>query len=184
MQEAAARAKQVHLQSLRDKVYGKGGTKENPTVGGGTTKAEVGTATKASDEVPKNDGDTAEAAAAATAPAALGKEESRGSIASSISVSPPPPRIASGADLQSPTTGSWKGPSPASPDGGGATLRMVQSPTSTSWHPTDVDAPVITHRGSVLTSASAEEIEAVEQAEMIPEEPEEEAEAEAESGKR
>lgn len=179
-EEAAAKAKQVHLQSLRDKVYGKGGTKENPTKV--TDKGgEDPPATKAADEDVSpdnkntNEKSLAEAAAdALIAPEAAGpgkeEEATAASSSASVSASASASSLSSKvAGLQSPTTGTW-----ADGAGGPSALdRMLQSPTSTSWRPTDVDPPVTSYRGSMVSSASADQIEAIEKAEMIREEPEE-----------
>ncbi|KXX82817.1 hypothetical protein MMYC01_200537 [Madurella mycetomatis] len=125
-EEAAQKAKQVHLQSLRDKVHGKG------------SPAARSTATP---------------------------------TAATSSPTPPAPATAAEAvaGLQSPTSSGWKGPGA---DTSSATT--LQSPRSTGWKPTDVDAPVTELHGSVIEPASAEEIAAVERAEMISEEDEEE----------
>ncbi|KAK3950926.1 hypothetical protein QBC32DRAFT_371572 [Pseudoneurospora amorphoporcata] len=68
--------------------------------------------------------------------------------------------------LQSPTSGGWK-------DDSGASL-TVQSPTSTTWQPTDVDAPITSLQGALIASASEEEIKQIERAQTIKEVPDEE----------
>ncbi|KAL8370749.1 hypothetical protein RB595_000888 [Gaeumannomyces hyphopodioides] len=157
-EEAAAKAKQIRLQGLRDKVYGKGNS--GPA-----------------DSKPKE----AEAAGKAGAE----KEAAEVKKPTAISLASAAPKTAGAAakvdaGLQSPTSGAWKGGSSAT--GGPASsedlLRTLQSPTSTAWKPTDVDPPVTSHRGSLVSPASPEEIEAVEKELAIKEEPEEEEEEE------
>ncbi|KAK3355120.1 hypothetical protein B0H65DRAFT_414338 [Neurospora tetraspora] len=75
---------------------------------------------------------------------------------------------AAGFGLQSPTSGGWKDDSGAS--------RTVQSPTSTTWQPTDVDAPITSLQGALIASASEEEIKEIERAQTIKEVPDEEVE--------
>ncbi|KAA8564519.1 hypothetical protein EYC84_011443 [Monilinia fructicola] len=48
-------------------------------------------------------------------------------------------------------------------------LESVQSPTSTAWRPRDIDS-ILMHRGSSVSSGSAEEIKQIENEETIPEE--------------
>jgi hypothetical protein len=50
----------------------------------------------------------------------------------------------------------------------------LQSPNSTAWKPTDFNPPILEHRGSSISVASAEEIKQVEEACAIPEEDEDE----------
>lgn len=166
-EEAAAKAKQVHLQSLRDKVYGKGGSKdakpsEEPEKKEEEKEADKSVPPAASDE------------AAAVTAADLGKPESH------VSTTSVPSTIVSvestAAGLQSPTTGAWKGVA----GGEDNPLQTLQSPTSATWKPSDVDAPITTFSGALVESASAEEIECVEKEETILEEPEKEEEAEEE----
>lgn len=52
----------------------------------------------------------------------------------------------------------------------------LQSPNSTSWKPTDINPPILVHRGSSVSSASAECIKQIEDEATIPEEDEEDAE--------
>ncbi|KAJ9157902.1 Neurofilament protein H, form H2 [Pleurostoma richardsiae] len=174
-EEAAAKAKQVRLQSLRDKVYGKGGSKEDDKAGPGEGEA----AAKDEEEAKKTE-QAAEEQLAAPAGGQDAESEStsgpsfdrrRASWAS----------VSSGhraAGLQSPTTGAWGGSA-----ADGDLLRALQSPTSTSWRPVDVDAPVTSYRGAAVAMASQEEIESVEKAEAILEEPDEE-EREAEEDEK
>ena len=80
--------------------------------------------------------------------------------------------------LQSPTSSAWRrAPEmdgrPAISRGSEEKLESLQSPNSTAWRPTHTDLPVLTHRGSSVSQASAEEIKQVEQDETIPEEDEE-----------
>lgn len=51
-------------------------------------------------------------------------------------------------------------------------LESLQSPNSTAWKPTDINAPVRSHRGSDVSLASAEEIRQIEEECAIPEEDE------------
>lgn len=170
-EEAAAKAKQVHLQALRDKVYGKGGSKDSKPADEAEKKEEA----KEDDKpAPAGPSDETTAAAAAVPVADLGKVESP------VSTTSVPSTIVSvestAAGLQSPTTGAWKGPAA----GDDNPLQTLQSPTSATWKPSDVDAPITTFSGALVESASAEEIECVEKEETILEEPEKEEEAEEE----
>src|ERR1700712_4826168 len=62
-------------------------------------------------------------------------------------------------------------------------LESLQSPTSTAWKPTDINQPVLTHRGSNISEASAEYIKQVEDECTIPEEDEDDEEEEKEAVK-
>ncbi|KAK3383222.1 hypothetical protein B0T24DRAFT_40794 [Lasiosphaeria ovina] len=174
-EEAAQKAKQVHLQSLRDKVYGKGGSPtdaESSSPSPAPAAAAAATAKQEDKKKPAADAEEEEeeedessdeeedsdsesdseeepkAAAAGTKPAATLRK---------------PTTAPTAAGLQSPTSSGWKDNS----------AFRLQSPTSTTWQPTDVDGPVTTYLGSVVSQASDEEIAAVERAETIPEEDEE-----------
>ncbi|KAB5536558.1 hypothetical protein GE09DRAFT_1249152 [Coniochaeta sp. 2T2.1] len=161
-EEAAAKAKAVHLQSLRDKVYGKEARSDEKD-----TKAEEKveeTAAPSTDKPLAADDNT-------NPPEAPQQQEEP--TPSSPTPTPLTPRKTSDASsirvagMQSPTTGAWKdGPSTDN------VLRTLQSPTTTSWKPTDVDAPITCYRGSLVASASEEEIAAIERAETIEEEEE------------
>jgi len=76
--------------------------------------------------------------------------------------------------LQSPTSTAWKrepethGSSTPPPHSIEA-LESLQSPTSTTWKPVDTDLPILSHRGSNVSQASAEEIKRIEEEEAIPE---------------
>jgi hypothetical protein len=77
--------------------------------------------------------------------------------------------------LQSPTSSAWRSaPSKSihTPKGSLSKLESMQSPTSTAWKPSDIDAPVLMHRGSSISMASDEEIKQVEEDEKIVEEDE------------
>lgn len=77
--------------------------------------------------------------------------------------------------LQSPTSTAWKrSPESISPPIYAA--GSLQSPNSTTWKPTDTDPPILTHRGSSVSEASAECIKQIEEDEAIPEEDEEDSE--------
>lgn len=101
-------------------------------------------------------------------------------IPAPISVLHPPPEkhtIEGATILQSPTSSAWR--RAPGRDGKRGISRgteekpdSLQSPNSTAWRPTDTDLPVLTHRGSSVSQASAEEIKQVEQDETIPEEDE------------
>ncbi|KAI1356471.1 hypothetical protein F5Y01DRAFT_267451 [Xylaria sp. FL0043] len=67
------------------------------------------------------------------------------------------------AGLQSPTTGKWR--SGISSTGG----PQPQSPTTGTWKAGSIAGVITEHRGSVVVSASEEEIAAIEKAEAIPE---------------
>ena len=165
-EEAAAKAKQVRLQSLRDKVYGKDGSKDSKPADESEKKKETG------DDKPAPAESSDETAAATSTE--LGKQESHVSTASVPSTIVSVESTAAG--LQSPTTGAWKGGAGGDDD----ILQTLQSPTSATWKPSDVDAPVTSFSGALVASASAEEIKSVEKEEAIPEEPEKEEEAEEE----
>ncbi|EJT81493.1 hypothetical protein GGTG_01471 [Gaeumannomyces tritici R3-111a-1] len=164
-EEAAAKAKQIRLQSLRDKVYGKGNS-----------------GPPAADDSKSKEGEGAGKAGGTEKEAAAAEPKKPAAISLASAAPKPAVKAADGAGLQSPTTGAWKGGSPAAAGGGPASsqdlLRTLQSPTSTAWKPTDVDPPVTSHRGSLVSPASPEEIEAVEKELAIKEEPEEEEEEE------
>ena len=149
-EEAAAKAKQVHLQNLRDKVHGKGSSAASTTTTTTTTSSPPpATETKETKQTPTS---------TSTAPTIVTKSKE-------TEAKQPPPSPAS-AGLQSPTSSGWKSAGAAI----SSKTTLLQSPTTTSWKPTDVDAPVTKLHGSVVASASAEEIAAVERAETIKEE--------------
>ena len=86
---------------------------------------------------------------------------------------PPPLSLPkAGAGLQSPTSGAWKDDPVLLP-------RTLQSPNTTSWKPTDVDDPITSYQGSAISNPSKDEIEAIEKAEAIREEPDKEDAADA-----
>ena len=82
--------------------------------------------------------------------------------------------------LQSPTSTAWKltpeSSHTHSVDKEKLQRASFQSPTSTAWKPTDTDPPILMHRGSSVSSASAEFIKQIEEDEAIPEEDEEDSE--------
>jgi len=91
---------------------------------------------------------------------------------------PPPTKPADVTTiLQSPTSTAWRRQAVLQdtivPHHNTTKLESLQSPSTTAWKPTDVDLPVMTHRGSSVSLASAEEIRQIEQEEAIPEEDEE-----------
>lgn len=91
--------------------------------------------------------------------------------------------IASVESVQSPTSTAWRGAKDekvTTPQKPMAKLESIQSPTSTAWKPTDINTPILTHRGSTVSEASAEEIKKVEDEQTIPEEDEDEDEDEEE----
>jgi hypothetical protein len=184
-EEAAAKAKDMRLQSLREKVYGKGGKPseegkvegKNDTVTEPKGEEKKDTATEPKTEETevtseakeeKEQGDTL---VQNPAPIPIPSTPTKKSITSEPTDNLPQGPVG----MQSPTTGAWK--HGASTDD---FLRTLQSPTSTSWKPTDVDEPITCYRGSVVQTVSEAEIKAIEKAEMIEEEPEAEEEAEAE----
>jgi hypothetical protein len=89
--------------------------------------------------------------------------------------------------LQSPNSTAWrKGPNvipsiepPASPPPS-MEKYSLQSPNSTAWKPTEFNPPILEHRGSSISVASAEEIKQIEEACAIPEEDEDEEDTSAE----
>ncbi|KAH6723317.1 hypothetical protein DL95DRAFT_383423 [Leptodontidium sp. 2 PMI_412] len=86
--------------------------------------------------------------------------------------------VESTASLQSPTSTAWKasGDKKHTPRNSIDKVESIQSPNSTAWRPTDVNPPILTHRGSTVSDASAEEIKKIEEEESIPEEDEDEEE--------
>jgi len=85
--------------------------------------------------------------------------------------------------LQSPTSTAWKGTADKkhTPQNSIDRVESIQSPTSTAWKPTDVNPPILTHRGSSVSEASAEEIKKIEEEEKISEEDEEDEEDDSSS---
>jgi hypothetical protein len=77
--------------------------------------------------------------------------------------------------MQEPSTGTWsRAPAPIStPRHSIERLESLQSPNSTAWKPTDVDPPVLHHRGSSIEIADKEEIRQIEEECAIKEEDEE-----------
>jgi hypothetical protein len=187
-EEAAQKAKQVHLQALRDKVYGKGGgetgkdaEKKNEESGKDDAKADKPSEAAPQIKIEDRDAEVAKDAENATLPLAgagiSGVTPSKSTISLvSDDSSPPPPNKAtsSTAGLQSPTTGTWKGgqtPTMSTEE----VLRTLQSPTSGTWHsPTDGEPSIRSLHGSIVASASQEEIAALEKSQAIQEEPDEE----------
>ncbi|KAL0939294.1 neurofilament protein H, form H2 [Colletotrichum truncatum] len=164
--EAAAKAKQLRLQSLRDKVHGKKNEKaeEEKKVDDNKTEDTVAAAASTSAETSETQ-KKGEPSAQETA-----RKSSVASTHSGSSTSKP-------AGLQSPTTGSW-GASTTNPL---ALRETLQSPTTARWKPSDVEKPVTSHMGAQVASASQEEIAAIEKAEAIKEEPEKEESSEESS---
>ncbi|KAK6226777.1 neurofilament protein H [Colletotrichum tabaci] len=156
--EAAKKAKELRLQSLREKVYGKKDEKSAEDKKPETDASSVATA-----------GSEKKVEVAADASKTL-ESPRKSSVASANSASSI--QSAKPAGLQSPTTGSWGAvATTTNPD----TLReTLQSPTTARWKPSDVDKPVTVHMGAAVASASQEEIAAVENAETIKEEPDKE----------
>jgi hypothetical protein len=78
--------------------------------------------------------------------------------------------------MQSPTSTTWRrtpGSESKTPQHSIDKLESLQSPNSTAWKPTDTEPPVLTHRGSSVSGASAEEIKQVEEECAIKEEDDE-----------
>ncbi|KAL1864948.1 hypothetical protein VTK73DRAFT_5594 [Phialemonium thermophilum] len=164
-EEAAAKAKQVRLQSLRNKVYGEGGSRGKQPSKGDT---EEKSARERQSDLASGEAKVERSSASVIeepdipAPSTSSSTPSASQHDATISI----------GGLQSPRTGTWK------TEGGAkdaeALLPTVQSPTSTRWRPTDIKPPVLSYHGSLVSSAPAEEIEAIERAQAIREEPEEE----------
>ncbi|KAK1977007.1 hypothetical protein LZ30DRAFT_602253 [Colletotrichum cereale] len=156
--EAAKKAKELRLQSLRDKVYGKTDVKAAEG-----KKPETEASSVATTEVDKK----AEAVTDASKEPETPRKPSVATTSSGFSAQSVKP-----VGLQSPTTGSWGA---AATDFNTETLReTLQSPTTARWKPSDVGKPVTMHMGAAVASASQEEIAAVEKAEAIKEEPDQE----------
>ncbi|GKT41859.1 uncharacterized protein ColSpa_02040 [Colletotrichum spaethianum] len=156
--EAAKKAKELRLQSLRDKVYGK---KDDKAAEG--KKPETDASSVATTESEKK----VEAVTDASKTPETPRKPSVASTGSGSSLQNAKP-----AGLQSPTTGSWGAAAmTTNPE---ALRETLQSPTTARWKPSDVDKPVTVHMGAAVASASQEEIAAIEKAEAIQEEPEKE----------
>ena len=160
--EAAAKAKEMRLKSLREKVHGKDGAKKadaEKDTAAGTDKPAVKQEGKEEDDAGEKKEDEKKPEDIETKLASL-----------DLSATTKDP------GLQSPTSGAWKSAPPT------ALRETLQSPTSGRWASADIVSPAITSlHGSALVSASEEEIAAVEEEETIPEEPEKEAEEEEKS---
>ncbi|KAH7410950.1 hypothetical protein BKA64DRAFT_368889 [Cadophora sp. MPI-SDFR-AT-0126] len=117
---------------------------------------------------------TSEAEKAIPAPIAVEKKSEKSTETQSVE---------SLAYLQSPTSTAWKGTPDKkhTPRNSIDKIESIQSPTSTTWRPTDVNPPILTHRGSSVSGASAEEIKKIEEEEKIPEEDEEDEEDDSSS---
>ncbi|KAI8954743.1 hypothetical protein F4801DRAFT_447685 [Xylaria longipes] len=151
-EEAAQKAKKVQLDRLREKVHGKKDTSPSSTAEGKDKENKKPDVT--SPATPNE--------ATSTAADSVSASMSNLTLASDGSAS------ASAVGLQSPTTGTWR--SGASPDG--AAQSLLQSPTTGTWKADasrGIGATITQHRGSVVASASEEEIAAIEKAEAIPE---------------
>ncbi|KZL76057.1 neurofilament protein H, form H2 [Colletotrichum tofieldiae] len=157
--EAAKKAKELRLQSLRDKVYGK---KDEKAAEGKKPETDASSVATTGSEK------KAEAVTDSSKTPETPRKPSVASTNSGSSVQSAKP-----AGLQSPTTGSWGGATATTlnPD---ALRETLQSPTTARWKPSDVDKPVTVHMGAAVASASQEEIAAVEKAEAIKEEPDKE----------
>ncbi|KXH26132.1 hypothetical protein CNYM01_06915 [Colletotrichum nymphaeae SA-01] len=169
--EAAKRAKEIRLKSLREKVQAAADKRAE----GEAAAASAATTTAAEPEK------KAEAEAAAEPTTATPETPRKPSVASTGSGSSV--QSAKPLGLQSPTTGSWgiTATTATNPD---ALRETLQSPTTARWKPSDVDKPVTVHMGAEVASASQEEIAAVEKAEAIKEEPSQENSDEEESDKK
>ncbi|KAJ2899266.1 hypothetical protein MKZ38_003316 [Zalerion maritima] len=195
-EEAAKKAKEMRLQALREKVHGKGGKK--PEEGKGEETEEEESEDDAEEE--ETDSDEFDTASEDVSEEDDDDDDdddsneyeededekpsaSKGSASSSSLSTPHTKHALSGTkasagattSVQSPTLGAWKnrrkssGASSASDE----IRAMLQSPTSTSWKPTDFDKPVTSFHGAkMMPSATEKEISAVEKAETIVEEPE------------
>jgi hypothetical protein len=92
-----------------------------------------------------------------------------------LAVLNPPQSVPSHTVLQSPRSSAWRSAPGAkfhTPSNSIDKLESMQSPNSTAWKPSDVNAPVLTHRGSSISMASDDEIKQVEEDEKIMEEDE------------
>ncbi|TRX93923.1 hypothetical protein FHL15_005305 [Xylaria flabelliformis] len=149
-EEAAQKAKKVQLDRLREKVHGKKDTPSSSTAEGKDKENKIPDAAD-----PKH---TKKATSAAA--------DSVSASISNLTLASDGP--ASAVGIQSPTTGKWR--SGASSDGGAQPL--LQSPTTGTWKAganRGIGETITQHRGSVVASASEEEIAAIEKAEAIPE---------------
>ncbi|KAI0189415.1 hypothetical protein EV127DRAFT_110224 [Xylaria flabelliformis] len=149
-EEAAQKAKKVQLDRLREKVHGKKDTPSSSTAEGKDKENKIPDAVD-----PKQ---TKKATSAAS--------DSVSASISNLTLAKDGP--ASAVGIQSPTTGKWR--SGASSAGGAQPL--LQSPTTGTWKADanrGIGETITQHRGSVVASASEEEIAAIEKAEAIPE---------------
>ncbi len=161
-EEAAAKAKELHLQSLRKKVYGNRQPcrRRRQEIRRRHSRRQGTRDERGRNPPPKED------------EPGLDSQLSRLTVADSAAQPAAPP------GLQSPTTGKWKDGSSDVATADAASLReTLQSPTSTKWKPSDVEPPRTTLHGSMLVPASPEEIAAIEEKQTIREVPEEEEEA-------
>ncbi|KAH9902009.1 hypothetical protein F4778DRAFT_103413 [Xylariomycetidae sp. FL2044] len=168
-EEAAQKAKQVHLNTLREKVYGKKDTESKDE------KASDGDEKVATKPVDDN------ATPASSSPKNDAKEDPTGSVAgatesmSTLTIEPSS-KAAGEVGLQSPTTGTWR--SGVSPDE--SLNPIMQSPTSGRWKSEGGDGSgVKKHRGSVVADAAPEQVAAIETVTAIPEASKEGSEDEA-----
>ncbi|KAL2070435.1 hypothetical protein VTL71DRAFT_13461 [Oculimacula yallundae] len=88
------------------------------------------------------------------------------------------PSVESEASIQSPNSTAWKGGAEKkhTPRNSIDKVESIQSPNSTAWKPTDINPPIMIHRGSSVSEASAEDIKKIEEEQSIPEEDEDEEE--------
>lgn len=143
----------------------KEGKKKVVQVFDGTGEATPKTAAKAEKEVPETEAKDVSSSKSATEP-------TYGLAALMITDHPIHHSVAS---MQSPTSTAWKTPQiPTSKfsAAGPMNIESLQSPNSTAWKPTTFEPPVTHHRGSEVEEASAEEIRAIEKAQAIKEEDE------------
>ncbi|PKS07897.1 hypothetical protein jhhlp_006505 [Lomentospora prolificans] len=176
--EAAKKAKEMRLQSLREKVYGKDGAKAKEagkTDDQGDKKKEVESKTEEKKPETKKEEEEENEEDDEDESEEDDEEDEKETSKRADSLPPLKPTESSSSDasakpsgLQSPTSAAWKNSNPES-------LReMIQSPTSTSWKSSHVDPPVTSLHGSLLETASEEEIAAIERREAITEEPDKE----------
>lgn len=153
--EAAKKAKELHLQSLRKKVADAAAARKPDEK---DAEAEAEPVADPTDPEPAEETSAVELGVAA------------------LSISDPAAAETKAPGLQSPTSGAWKDATSDATSDAVALREILQSPTSSAWKPADISPPMTTLHGAPLVSASEEEIAAVEKEETIEEVPEEDEE--------
>lgn len=186
-EEAAKKAKEMRLQALREKVYGKDGKKleeknmRNSDANKNASGAkDVGNERK--EESENYEGESDEKSEDDTEDDSDIDSEDESEPEHGVASRTKTPKSGSEAQghggtssIQSPRSSTWKNRRSSSTGSAASDemRAMLQSPNSTSWKPTDVNKPITNFAGAVVvSSASDADIAAVEKSETIPEVPE------------